>query len=100
MKCANTFVWVLYIYIYIMYINASLAKKYNVSSLDFKSEVYINILNECLLEVANFFYTDGWILLEDNSLINLSNLSREIFQKDTGFRLVKQFSKKDPIKNL
>ena len=46
---------------------------------NFNSEVNINTFNEYLLEVANFFHPDGWILQEDNSPIHRhhSSQSRE-----------------------
>ena len=42
----------------------------------FISSMYIDTLRECLLEMADLFYPEGWILQEDNSPIHTSKLSK------------------------
>ena len=43
---------------------------------NFTSKMYIDTLNECLIETANVYYPDGWTLQEDNSPIHRSKLSK------------------------
>ena len=45
-------------------------------SSNFNYTCNIETLNECLIETANVFYPDWWILQEDNSPIHKSKLSR------------------------
>ena len=43
---------------------------------NFTSKMYIDTLNECLIETVNVYHPDGWTLQEDNSPIHRSKLSK------------------------
>ena len=43
---------------------------------NFNFGCYIDTLDECLLEIADFFYAEGCVLQEDNSPIHTSSLSK------------------------
>ena len=47
-----------------------------ISFVNFTSKMYIDTLNECLIETANVYYPDGWTLQKDNSPIHRSKLSK------------------------
>ena len=44
------------------------------------SEVYQEILSECLIETANIHYPDGYILQQDNATAHTSKSTREFFK--------------------
>ena len=57
-------------------ISARGATLLKVFTTNFTSKMYIDTLNECLVEMADVYYPDGWTLQEDNPPIHKSKLSK------------------------
>ena len=60
------------------------------------SEVYQEILSECLIETANIYFPDGYILQQDNATARTSKSTREFFKTHNGL----QTPDLNPIENF